>query len=74
MGREVIIGKTEPLFVLAADLSVVKITLRVDEEVADAVRPGDKVSFSVDMLPDRSFHGEVAQISQAPSGGRVQSG
>ena len=66
VGREVIIGKTEPLFVLAADLSVVKITLRVDEEVADAVRPGDKVSFSVDVLPDRLFHGEVAQISQAP--------
>jgi heavy metal translocating P-type ATPase/RND family efflux transporter MFP subunit len=66
VGKEVIIGKTEPLFVLAADLSVVKITLRVDEGVADAVRPGDKVSFSVDVLPDRSFHGEVAQISQAP--------
>ena len=66
VAKEVTIGKTEPLFIVVADLGVVIITVRVDQGVADGVRPGDNVSFRVELLPDHSFHGVVTQISLAP--------
>lgn len=61
-GKEVK-GVSEPLFTVAADHSTVKIIVSVAEIVIDAVRPGDKVSFSLDLVSNRSFQGTVTQLA-----------
>jgi RND family efflux transporter MFP subunit len=66
VGKEVTIGKAEPLFIVVPDLGVVIITVRVDQKLADGIRPGDDVSFRLELLPDHSFQGVVTQISLAP--------
>jgi heavy metal translocating P-type ATPase/RND family efflux transporter MFP subunit len=66
VAREVTIGKAEPLFIVVPDLGVVIITVRVDQGLAHGIRPGDNVSFRLELLPDHSFQGVVTQISLAP--------
>ncbi|MGA9824242.1 MAG: efflux RND transporter periplasmic adaptor subunit [Methylocystis sp.] len=66
VAKEVTIGKAEPLFIVVPDLGVVIIAVRVDQGLADGIRPGDNVSFRLELLPDHSFQGVVTQISLAP--------
>ena len=42
-----------------------KITAKIDEKDFRAIRIGDKVLFTVDLLPGQSFKGEVSLMSRA---------
>ena len=68
VGREAKVGG-EPAFLVASDLSVVKVEARVDAAIAREWRLGKKVFFRVDEIPGRAFQGEVIQLSQAPNVG-----
>ncbi|MFC7302001.1 efflux RND transporter periplasmic adaptor subunit [Cognatiluteimonas weifangensis] len=50
------------LFVLAEDLSQMKIELAVDESDIGQVRAGQAVTFTADAFPDRRFKGTVEQV------------
>jgi RND family efflux transporter MFP subunit len=69
-GQEVAAGAEAPLFLVAADLSVLRIDVNVGEKEIGAIKPGDKVSFTVAGLPNRTFVGEVTQISRSPQTGQ----
>lgn len=53
------------LFVIAEDLSKMKIELAVDEADIGQVKPGQNVSFTADAFPDRRFRGVVDQVRLA---------
>src|SRR5690606_18932043 len=53
------------LFVIAEDLSKMKIELAVDEADIGQVREGQQVSFTADAFPDRRFRGVVDQVRLA---------
>jgi multidrug resistance efflux pump len=53
---------------LAYDFSKVYVTARVDETDIDAVRPGQRVDFTVDAYPDRDFTGSVREIQGGAAG------
>jgi HlyD family secretion protein len=50
------------LFQIAEDLSKMEIVLAIDEADIGQVKPGQKVSFSVDAFPDRQYRGTVEQV------------
>ena len=54
--------ETPPLFLVAADLTVIHIDANVDEKDISEVKPGDTASFTVEAFPNRPFAGEVTQI------------
>ncbi len=73
LGQTVSVGsETPPLFLIAADLTVIHIDANVDEKDIGEVRPGDKVTFVVESFPNHSFAGEVTRIR--PSQQTVQNG
>jgi HlyD family secretion protein len=51
-----------PLFVIAADLSLVHIEATLSAEDSRDVKPGSIVSFTVDAIPNHLFVGTVTQI------------
>ena len=55
-------SKTPPLFLVAADLTVIHIDANVGETDISKVKQGAKVSFTVEAFPNRPFAGEVIQI------------
>jgi RND family efflux transporter MFP subunit len=63
IGRWVTAENLAPLFLVARDLTIVKITIKLDEKEFRAIRIGDKVSFSVEQLPGSSFEGVASVIS-----------
>jgi multidrug resistance efflux pump len=50
------------------DFSKVYVTARVDETDVDAVRPGQRVEFTVDAFPDTDFTGVVREIQGGAAG------
>ncbi|HVA13908.1 MAG TPA: efflux RND transporter periplasmic adaptor subunit, partial [Stellaceae bacterium] len=71
--RDVEIGQTvaanlemPPLFLIAADLTVIHVGANVGEKDISEVKPGDKASFTVEAFPNRLFTGEVTQIRPSP--------
>jgi HlyD family secretion protein len=66
MGQTVAAGMEAPLFVFATDLVVMRVDARVGEKDIDAVKRGDKATFTVGTLPDHSFAGTVSRIEQTP--------
>ncbi len=65
VGKQVGVGMIESLFLVAADLQIVKVTVAVDRRVAEALKPGDCISFTTDLAPSHLFQGKVTQISLA---------
>ena len=55
-----------PLFVIAAALSVIHIDATISAKESGDVKPGDKVTFTVEALPNHIFTGEVIQIRPSP--------
>jgi RND family efflux transporter MFP subunit len=55
-----------PLFLVAGDLKVLRISANVGEKDIDDIKPGDKVSFEVKAFPNRAFTGEVTRIDRSP--------
>jgi HlyD family secretion protein len=73
ISRNVNIGQTvapnfqaPPLFLIAADLTNMKLDASVNEADIGKVQEGQKASFSVDAYPDQTFSGQVWQIRNAP--------
>ena len=73
ISRDVDVGQTvaaslqaPTLFSIANDLTRMQVEADVDESFIGKVRPGQTVSFTVFAYPDRTFHGEVAQVRLEP--------
>ena len=64
-GQTVASAMTTPtLFILAQDLTQMRVIANVDEADIGEVREGQHVSFTVDAYPDDVFEGSVAQVRQ----------
>ena len=67
LGQTVMAGsETPPLFVIAADLSLVHIDATISAKDSGEVKPGDKATFTVEAFPNRQFSGTVTQIRPSP--------
>ena len=67
LGQTVSAGSdTPPLFVVAADLTVVHVGAILSEQDVGEVTLGDKALFSVASFPNHPFTGEVTQIPPSP--------
>ena len=54
------------LFLLAADLTKMKVNANIDESDVGRIRPGQVVTFRVDAYPNEEFEGLVSQIRLEP--------
>ena len=67
VGQTVASGsETPPLFLVAADLTVIHVDANAVEKDIGEVKPGDKASFTVEAYPNRRFAGEVTQVRPSP--------
>jgi HlyD family secretion protein len=57
---------TPPLFLVAADFTIIHVDTNVGEKDIGEVKPGDKASFTVEAFPNRPFTGEITQIRPSP--------
>ena len=55
---------TPELFVIAKDLTDMRVIANIDEADIGGVKEGQRVSFTVDAFPDDSFEGRVTQVRQ----------
>lgn len=63
VGKTVVASFSAPtLFVIAQDLSKMRIIAPISEVDVWAVHPGQAVTFTVDAIPDKSFGGRLTQI------------
>ena len=58
---------TPTLFQIANNLSEMQIDASVDEADIGGVKEGQNVDFTVDAYPNRTFHGVVTQVRNAPT-------
>jgi HlyD family secretion protein len=58
---------TPTLFQIANDLTKMQIDASVDEADIGVVKQGERVDFTVDAYPNRTFHGIVTQVRNAPT-------
>ena len=62
-GQTVAASMSAPtLFVLAADLTRMRVISKLDESDIASVKEGDQVSFRVDAYPNETFAGRVSQV------------
>ena len=54
------------LFVIAADLTKMRVIANIDEADIGWIRPGQRVSFTVDAYPGEEFDGTVSQVRLEP--------
>lgn len=73
ISRNVDVGQTvaaslnaPTLFVIANDLAKMQIDANVAESDVGGVEDGQKVDFTVDAFPNRTFHGTVVQVRNSP--------
>jgi H+-transporting ATPase len=67
IGETVTAGsETAPLFLVAADLTVIRVDANASKNDIDEIKLGDKATFTVESLPTRPFAGEVTQIGPSP--------
>ncbi len=73
VSRNVDVGQTvaaslqaPTLFTIAQDLTQMQVDTNVDEADIGRIRLGQRVTFTVDAFPVRTFSGEVIQIRKAP--------
>lgn len=55
---------TPELFVIAQDLTDMRVIANIDEADIGGVKEGQRVTFIVDAFPDDSFEGQVTQVRQ----------
>ncbi|MDY5773977.1 MAG: efflux RND transporter periplasmic adaptor subunit [Bacteroidaceae bacterium] len=64
-GQTVASAMTTPtLFIIAQDLTNMRVIANVDEADIGEVKEGQRVTFTVDAFPDDIFNGEVTQVRQ----------
>jgi HlyD family secretion protein len=72
VGRNVELGQTvaasseTPLFVIAADVSLIYIDAKISAKDIGEIMVGSKATFTVDVFPNRQFSGTVTQIRLSP--------
>lgn len=73
ISRSVDVGQTvsatmsaPELFLLAADLSEMRVLANIDESDVGRIQPGQPVTFQVDAYPTQVFDGHVSQVRLAP--------
>ena len=54
------------LFVIAADLTKMRVIANIDESDVGRIRPNQRVTFTVDAYPEEEFEGVVSQIRLEP--------
>ena len=54
------------LFVIAADLTKMRVIANIDESDVGRIRPDQRVTFTVDAFPGEAFEGAVSQIRLEP--------
>jgi len=66
-------GAGKELFVIALDLSKMRLTINIDESDIGKMKKGQKVSFTVSAFPEKVFEGAIEQVRFRPirSGGIV---
>lgn len=68
VGQTVAAGFQAPtLFVLAADLTKMRVNASIDEADVGRIRPGQRVRFRVDAYPTEEFTGTVVQVRLQPT-------
>ncbi len=68
VGQTVAASLSAPIiFTIANDLTKMQIDAAVAEADIGTVEVGQKVDFTVDAFPHRTFHGEVVQVRNAPT-------
>ena len=68
VGQTVAASLSAPvIFTIANDLTKMQIDAAVAEADIGGVEVGQKVDFTVDAFPHRTFHGEVTQVRNAPT-------
>ena len=66
-GQTVAAGMSAPeLFIIAADLTKMRVIANIDESDVGRIRPGQPVTFTVDAYPTEQFLGTVSQIRLEP--------
>ena len=64
-GQTVASAMTTPtLFIIAQDLTDMRVIANIDEADIGGVKEGQRVSFTVDAFPDDTFEGAVTQVRQ----------
>ena len=58
--------QTPTLFLIATDLAKMEVDANVSESDVGAIKPGNKVTFTVDAYAKRTFEGTVTQVRQSP--------
>jgi HlyD family secretion protein len=58
--------QTPTLFLIATDLTKMQVDTNVSESDIGGIKEGDKVFFTVDAFPRRTFQGVVSQVRQSP--------
>jgi HlyD family secretion protein len=67
MGQTVAASLQAPeLFIIAADLTKMRVLANIDEADIGRIRPGQRVTFTVDAYPGEEFEGSVSQIRLEP--------
>ena len=56
---------TPTLFTIAQDLRAMQVEVAIDESDISKIKSGQRVTFTVDAFPTRTFEGKVAQIRKA---------
>lgn len=58
---------TPKMFIIAKDLSKMKIKAMVDETDISRIKPDQEVTFTVSAYPEKTFSGKVSQIRRQPT-------
>jgi HlyD family secretion protein len=73
ISRDVDVGQTvaaslqaPTLFTIAQDLSQMQVNASIDEADIGQIKQGDRVLFTVDAYPDKTFEGRVSQVRLLP--------
>lgn len=66
LGQPVAASSEKPLFVIAADLSLIHIDAKIGAKDIGEIVLGSKATFTVDVFPNRQFSGTVTQIRLSP--------
>lgn len=68
VGQTVAASLSAPvIFTIANDLTKMQIDTNVAEADIGVIEQGQKVDFTVDAFPSRTFHGQVVQVRNAPT-------
>jgi HlyD family secretion protein len=59
--------QTFVLFTLAADLSEMRLAVKIDEADVGQVKPGQNATFTVDAYPNRIFESKVIRVKNLPT-------